>query len=63
MKVALKVVRTLWKSLKVMDKCKTVIVFMMLFLWIKSAILEHFPVDKSQAKKLDQHVVMGLVTI
>jgi hypothetical protein len=46
-----------------MDKCKTVIVFMMLFLWIKSAILEHFPVDKSQAKKLDQHVVMGLVTI
>ena len=60
-KRGLKVVRTLWKVLKVIDKYKSIIVWMMLFLWIKSAILEPHPMDKRQAKKLAQQAAMGLV--
>ena len=52
-KRGLKVIKTVRKVLKVIDKYKTVLVLVMLFYWIKSAITQPFPVDtKRQARRL-----------
>lgn len=51
-KRGLKVVKTVRKILKVIEKYKTVLVLVMMFCWIRSAILEPFPVDKRRTKML-----------
>ena len=60
-KRGLKVVKTMRKVLKVIDKYKTVIVFFVLCCWIRSAILEPFPVDKRRAKRLTKDVSAAIL--
>jgi hypothetical protein len=61
-KRGLKVIKTTRKVLKVIDKYKTVLVLFMLCFWIKSAILEPYPVDKRKARRLLKEAAFGVVT-
>lgn len=59
LKRGLKVVKTGRKILKVIDKYKPIIIVAVLLYWIRSAILEPYPVSKK--KKLAQKTAFGLL--
>ncbi|KAK1742350.1 hypothetical protein QTG54_006915 [Skeletonema marinoi] len=58
-KRGLKVVKTGRKILKVIDKYKPVIIVAVLLYWVRSAILEPYPISKK--KKLAQQAALGLL--
>lgn len=60
-KRVLKVFKTMRKILKVLDKYKPVIILVILCYWIRSAIVEPYPVSKKQAKKIAQMAAESLV--
>ncbi|KAL7462513.1 hypothetical protein ACHAXS_002894 [Conticribra weissflogii] len=60
-KRGLKVFKTMRKILKVLDKYKPVIILVILCYWIRSAIVEPYPVSKKQAKKIAQMAAESLV--
>mmetsp|Transcript_9424 Transcript_9424/g.19518 ORF Transcript_9424/g.19518 Transcript_9424/m.19518 type:complete len:690 (+) Transcript_9424:254-2323(+) len=60
-KRGLKVFKTVRKILKVLDKYKPVIILVILCYWIRSAIVEPYPVSKKQAKKIAQMAAESLV--
>jgi len=49
------------KILKVIDKYKVVIILAVLCYWIRSAIVEPYPISKKQAKKLAQKAAFSLM--
>jgi hypothetical protein len=57
-----KAIKTMRKILKVIDKYKTVLVLAMLCFWIKSAIVEPYPVDKRRVKRMAKEAIVGVVT-
>ena len=58
-KRGLKIVKTGRKVLKVIDKYKPVIIVAVLMYWVRSAILEPYPISKK--KKLAQQAAFGLL--
>ena len=61
-KRGLKVVKTGRKILKVIDKYKPVIILAVLLYWIRSAVLEPYPISKKK-KKLAQKAAFGLLVM
>jgi len=59
-KRGLKVVKTGRKILKVIDKYKPVIIVAVLLYWVRSAILEPYPISKKK-KQLAQQAALGLL--
>jgi len=59
-KRGLKVVKTGRKILKVIDKYKPVIIVAVLLYWVRSAILEPYPISKKK-KELAQKAALGLL--
>lgn len=60
-KRGISIVKTVRKVLKVIDKYKAVIILAFLCYWIRSAIVEPYPISKKQAKKLAQKAAFSLM--
>ena len=60
-KRGVKVIKTMRKVFKVIDKYKTFLVLLMLYYWIRAAIYEPFPVDKRKVKRMLKDTAMNAV--
>lgn len=59
-KRGISIVKVARKVLKVIDKYKAVIILAVLGYWIRSALLEPYPVSKKKVRKLAQQAALGL---
>ncbi|KAL9179333.1 hypothetical protein ACHAXT_008623 [Thalassiosira profunda] len=62
-KRGISIVKVARKVLKVIDKYKAVIILAVLGYWIRSALLEPYPVSKKKAQKLAQQAALGLAVM